>query len=142
MPLYVLDTDTLSLFQRKHVKVVAAVTAHAADPADTVATSTVTIEEQIDGWSKLARSARTPAQHEFASTFLALLAPTWGRFVLCPMTVLALTRYDSLRKAKLNVGTKDLRIAAIALELSATVVTRNRRDFGRVSGLQIEDGSV
>lgn len=139
MAVYILDTDTLSLFQRKHPKVVAAVTAHAAD---VVELTTVTIEEQIDGWAKLARSARTPPQHESAATFLALLVPSWSEFGLRPMSVAAFARFDQLRKAKLNVGANDLRIAAIALELSATVVTRNRRDFGRVNGLQIEDWSI
>jgi hypothetical protein len=45
-------------------------------------------------------------------------------------------------KAKLNCKRNDLRIAAIVLELGATIVTRNRRDFARVAGLSIEDYST
>ncbi len=36
---------------------------------------------------------------------------------------------------KLNVGRNDLRLAALALELGAIVVTDNIRDFVRVPGL-------
>jgi tRNA(fMet)-specific endonuclease VapC len=55
------------------------------------------------------------------------------------MTVGARTQFESLIGAKLNVKHNDLRIAAVAKDIGATVVTRNRRDFGRVPGLMIED---
>jgi tRNA(fMet)-specific endonuclease VapC len=55
------------------------------------------------------------------------------------MTVSARTQFDLLVGAKLNVKHNDLRIAAIAKEIGATVVTRNRRDFSRVPGLILEN---
>ncbi|WP_243713858.1 hypothetical protein [Nostoc sp. 106C] len=44
-----------------------------------------------------------------------------------------------LRKNRLQ---KDMRIAAIALSLNATVVTRNQRDFGLVPRLAIADWTL
>ncbi len=57
-------------------------------------------------------------------------------------SVAAIARYESLKQQKFNVGGNDLRIASIALEIGATVVTRNRRDFARIPGVTIEDWSV
>ena len=51
----------------------------------------------------------------------------------------ASTRFDSLIRAKPNVKKNDLRIAAIALEQGAIIVTRNVRDFIRVPNLVVED---
>jgi tRNA(fMet)-specific endonuclease VapC len=139
MPVFVLDTDILSLHQRNHSQVSAAVVAHATD---VLCLSTVTVEEQIGGWSAIARTAKTPHQHEHAAMFLAALLASWGQFAVVPLTVPVLSRFDALVRAKFNVKRNDLRIAATALELGATVVTRNRRDFGRVPGLVVEDWSV
>jgi hypothetical protein len=55
MAAFVLDTDILSLHQRNHTRVHAAVGAHATD---TLCLSTVAVEEQIGGWSALARFGR------------------------------------------------------------------------------------
>ena len=139
MATFVLDTDILSLHQRRHPQVIGAVAAHAAD---VVAVSTVTIEEQISGWSALARSARTSQQHEHAAMFLMTLVASWTGFTIAPLTISAVSRFDALDRARLNVKKNDLLISVIALELGATVVTRNCRDFGRVPALAIEDWSI
>ena len=54
----------------------------------------------------------------------------------------ALDDADRLFRLRLNVGRMDLKIAAVALEIGAVVVTDNLRDFGRVPGLDVEDWTV
>ena len=51
----------------------------------------------------------------------------------------AVRRYAELRKQNLNVGANDLKIAAIAIETGAVVVTRNERDFNRIPGVTFVD---
>jgi tRNA(fMet)-specific endonuclease VapC len=53
-----------------------------------------------------------------------------------------LLQADGFVKSKLNIGKMDIRIATVALELDATVVTNNIRDLSRVPGLMYEDWSV
>lgn len=139
MSLYILDTDILSLYQHDHPIVLRSLLNHTADR---IAISTVTIEEQINGWFSKARAVKTPQQQESAATFQILLVNSWHDFDLVAYSAAAVLRFELLWKSKLNVGRFDLRIASIALELGAAVVTRNRRDFGRVPGLVIEDWSV
>jgi tRNA(fMet)-specific endonuclease VapC len=51
----------------------------------------------------------------------------------------AVQEFQRLKKSYPRLGTMDLKIAAIALVNQAVVLTRNRRDFGQVAGLGIED---
>jgi tRNA(fMet)-specific endonuclease VapC len=50
--------------------------------------------------------------------------------------------YQRLRRAKIRVGAMDLKIAAIAMATSATLLSRNRRDFQQIPDLKCEDWSV
>jgi len=45
---------------------------------------------------------------------------------------------QSWRKQKIKVGISDLRIAGICVVHSATLISRNRRDFDQVPGLMVE----
>src|SRR5438270_13402740 len=55
-PPFILDTDTLSLYQLKHPRVTTAVRANLADTSVTI----ITIEEQFEGWRALLRQPARP----------------------------------------------------------------------------------
>lgn len=50
--------------------------------------------------------------------------------------------FKKLRQQKINIGTQDLRIAAIALVNDAIMVTQNYKDFIKVPDLKMEDWTV
>ena len=57
---------------------------------------------------------------------------------ILPYTSEADAQFTAWRQQKIRLSTHDLRIAAIVVVHSATLVSRNRRDFGRIPGLQVE----
>jgi tRNA(fMet)-specific endonuclease VapC len=59
-----------------------------------------------------------------------------------PFEQAAEDEYQRLRLLRLPIGSQDLKIAASAGANSLTLITRNRRDFGRVPGLVLEDWSI
>ena len=138
MNAHLLDTDILSLFQKGHPSVCQ----HCAAAApQSVSISVITLEEQFLGWYTRSRQAKTDAELAQASEGMAAFARFIRQLPILALTLSAIQRYHQLKKMKLNVGKNDLRIAAIALEAGATVVTRNLRDFGRVPNLKLEDWS-
>ena len=141
MSLFILDTDTLTLYQHGNAVVYAAIH-EARNNGHTVALTAVTIEEQAKGWFAAFQTARTHARLAALSHLFSHAVVLWGTFPNLPQTEASLNRFDALVARKLNVGRMDLRIASIALELGATVVTHNTRDFARVPGLLIADWTV
>jgi tRNA(fMet)-specific endonuclease VapC len=139
MSLYVLDTDILSLYYRGHPVVVHRV--HARSPAE-LAISVLTVDEQLTGWYTLTRQARRPEEVARAYAHLGDAVVRLGRWQILPYTESAIARVAQFKSLRLNVRLMDLRIAAVAFENNAVVVSRNTRDFGRVPGLTLEDWSV
>jgi len=134
---YVLDTDILSLLQDGH----ASVTARCAAAPSDFAISVITVEEVLSSWFTFLRRARTKDKVALAYHRLAQSAQFVGSLPILPFPLSAIERFEQLKSLKLGVKAPDLRIAAIALENEAIVVTRNTRDFLVVPGLTVEDWS-
>ncbi len=138
-PLYVLDTDTATLLQGGHLSVSGQAYSR---PADDVVVTVITVEEMLSGWYARIRKAKRPDELAHAYGKLAGAVHFLGGFTLLNFTVTAVDVFTDLHKRRLNIGANDLRIAAIALDVGATVVTRNVRDFRRVDELLVVDWSI
>jgi tRNA(fMet)-specific endonuclease VapC len=100
----------------------------------------ITLEEQARGW--LSRIRQAGADQE-------LLLHGYGRLhslflITQKCTILtwdeaATHTFSGLSKHRLRIGTMDLRIASIVMANDGTLLSRNLKDFGRISGLRVED---
>lgn len=133
---FVVDTDVYTLHSkgdrvvREKVKLV---------PTNEIALAIITANEVWGGWNALLNRAKSHEQAAYAYARLTESQHQLSYWTIVTASVEALELTEQLRKQKLNAGTNDLKIAAIALTLNATVVTRNVRDFSRVPNLTIED---
>lgn len=136
---YVLDTDHISIVQRKQDPQYSAIQSHAARhaPPDIVS-CVVSFHEQVLGAHTYIARAKTRADLVHGYMLLAEVLDTFTGTVL-PFDARAATVLDSLVANKVRLKVMDLRIAAIVLSVGATLVTRNTRDFSRVPGLVTED---
>jgi len=139
MSLYVLDTDVLTLLRRGHPLVSQYVARQS--PTD-LAVTVLSVEEQLTGWYSLLRWTKKQAQIANAYHELAEAVRFYSRWQILSFPLSAMNRYTQFMALKLNIGAMDLRIAAVVLEHSGTLVTRNTRDFQRVPNLPIVDWSV
>ena len=87
------------------------------------------------------RKAKKPAALAAVYERMAQTVVFLGHLPIISFTVPAIDCYESLKRLKLKVKKTDLRIAAIAREHNAILVSRNSRDFARIPGLRLEDWS-
>ncbi|MBI2805850.1 MAG: type II toxin-antitoxin system VapC family toxin [Planctomycetes bacterium] len=138
MSLHVLDTDMLTLYQAGRAFVVQRVQ---ACPPTQLAVCVISVEEELTGWYTKLRMAKKRDQLARAYQRLADAIGFLSHVRILPFPEPAIDRYETLRKSHRHVSKNDLRIAAIVLELGATPVTRNARDFHQIAGLAFEDWS-
>ena len=135
----ILDTDHLSLlewdsdrsrFLRQRLRDV---------PPDEVATTIISFEEQMRGWMAYIARAKSLQRQVEGYQRLRQHLDNYRQIPILDFDQRAAGEYQQLRRRRLRLGTMDLKIAAIALAQDATLLSRNRSDFGRIPGLAVED---
>jgi tRNA(fMet)-specific endonuclease VapC len=142
MTLFILDTDSASLFLAGNQKLIYRVTQEVPH----VVTTIVTVQELFNGW---AGRVNDPAE---ANNLVRIYGKLWQTteflktIEILTFSELANTYHQRLilehkflAKKRLE---KDMRIAAIALSIGGTVITCNQKDFAQVPGLKIEDWTL
>jgi tRNA(fMet)-specific endonuclease VapC len=142
MTLFILDTDSASLFLAGNPKLIDRVTQEVSH----VVTTIVTVQELFNGW---AGRVNDPAE---ANNLVRIYGKLWQTteflktIEILTFSELANTyhqnlilEHKALAKKRLE---KDMRIAAIALSVGGTIITCNQKDFDRVTGLKIEDWTI
>ena len=135
--MYVFDTDHISLYGRDFPEIVERV----AFTQTPLITTVVTVEEQIRGRMKQLAETKTDSHRSQVYEWLTQTIRFLNAFEVLQYTVEAQQTFIRLRSERVRIGTRDLRIASIALAHGGVVLTRNRKDFAQVPGLTMEDWS-
>src|SRR5213593_4181269 len=104
---YVLDTDTLTLLREGHRLVSERAL---AQPAGSVVTSVITVDEQISGWYTALRRAKTPERVSQTYDRLVRTVVFLSQFPILSYSIDAIANYEQLLRQKLGVRANDLRI--------------------------------
>lgn len=136
--LYVLDSDHLSLHQRGYE----ALLSHLSSVATAqICITIISVEELLRGRLAQIRRANQAYERVQAYYWLSKTFDFLGNFTVLPYDAHAEAHFQSFLDHKIRIGVQDLKIAAIVLSQSATLVTRNYRDFQRIPALQLDDWS-
>ena len=140
--MWILDTDHLSILERGGSPALPLQMRLGQVSVTEVDTTIVNYEEQMRGWLSHAARANTPEKMMVAYNRLQSHIETFRDFSILPFDKSASAHFEGLQQARIRIGTKDLRIAAICLAYDATLLSRNLRDFQKVPGLRAEDWSA
>lgn len=132
-----LDTDTLTLHQHGHARLLDRCRTAPEVPTITIITRIEVLRGRHDAVLKAEDGARLLRANHVLDLTLQHLA----EFAVVPVDSAAAAAFDRLlvTKGLRRIGRADLLTASIALANRAILVTRNLKDFRKVPGLQVEN---
>jgi len=139
--IYALDTDHMSLLERGGAESDILRERLRSVAPDDVANTIISYEEQTRGWLARIAQVSDPVRQIILYTELKRQLQNYSRVALIDFDDDAAQEFLRLQKAKVRIGTMDLKIAAICLANNMTLLTRNQSDFGKVPHLSVEDWS-
>ena len=136
--MHILDTDTLTHLLAGHKGVARRLT---LVPDTDIATTVVTQIELLRGRFDFILKAATGTEMVRAQQLLARTEGFLSDLRIIPFGSEGARHFDRLRvePGLRKIGRADVIIASIALARRATLVTRNRRHFRQVGGLELEN---
>jgi tRNA(fMet)-specific endonuclease VapC len=137
---YLLDTDHLSILQRQTGEDFSNFSARMTRyPLSDFAISTVTFHEQMLGSHAYINRARKQSDVVRGYEMMSRLVTDFKVLPLISFDMDAARIFEKLQPQRLQLSKMDARIAAITLSRGLILLTRNHRDFSKVTGLSIED---
>ena len=128
----VLDTDHMSVLERRERPAVDDLLSRlAAMPPSEVMTTVISYEEQMRGWIAYIAQARSMAQQITAYGRLLSHFENYRRIPVLGFDEGAAVIFQQLRRRHRQIGTMDLKIAAIVLSHEATLLWRNLSDYSK-----------
>lgn len=140
MTYYILDTDHLSILQRRSEPEFSALSSRLSQHSpDLVFITIISFQEQFQGWMAFINKAKTSDKIIAAYLKLERLIQLYSVSQILSFDLKSFEIAENLRRQRIRLGTMDLRIASIAISNDAVLLTRNLSDFSKVPNLKIED---
>jgi tRNA(fMet)-specific endonuclease VapC len=136
--LLVLDTDHVSILGFAS-QTAAALLDRLDRSGQEVATTIITVEEQLRGWLAEIRRLADPHRQIVAYERIQRRMDFFAAWTVLPWDADAADRFARCRNDGIRIGSLDLKIACIVIVHDATLLTRNARDFVQVPGLRFEN---
>jgi tRNA(fMet)-specific endonuclease VapC len=102
----------------------------------------ISFHEQVIGAHAFINRCKKTTDAIRGYTLLLQILQGFSAAPVLPFDAEAVAVYDRIRAQGIQIGTMDLRIAAIAISRRLLLLTRNTRDFSNVPGLITEDWTM